>query len=155
MNWQAVGAIGELAGGVLVVFSVLYLAIQLRQNTRAVRAETHQQWVQMNSAQNLLFPQNPEFAALFVKGSRDPASLTVEEGVQFYALALNVMNTQEALFFQAEQGAIDRSFLRGRERALLAVLENPGIRSWWDRQASSMLDPRFVDYVTKLLARPR
>jgi len=153
VNWQAIGAIGELAGGILVVFSLLYLAIQLRQNTRAVRAETHQQWVLMNSAQNLLFPQLPAFAAVFLRGSADPAQLSPEERVQYDALVLNVMNTQEALFFQAQHGAIDKEFLGGREPALLAVLRNPGFRRWWERNASTMLDPRFVAYVTKLLER--
>ena len=63
MNWQALGAIGEFVGGLLVVFSLLYLALQLRQNTRALRADTHQQWVVMNSAQNLLFPRTRAFAS--------------------------------------------------------------------------------------------
>jgi hypothetical protein len=55
MNWQALGAIGEFVGGLLVVFSLLYLALQLRQNTRALRADTHQQWVVMNSARTRVF----------------------------------------------------------------------------------------------------
>lgn len=34
MNWQAIGAIGELAGAVGVIATLGYLAFQVRQNTR-------------------------------------------------------------------------------------------------------------------------
>ena len=39
MNWDAVGAIGELLGAAVVVITVIYLASQVRQNTTASRAE--------------------------------------------------------------------------------------------------------------------
>ena len=37
MNWNAIAAVGELAGAVAVVVSLLYLARQISQNTRAMR----------------------------------------------------------------------------------------------------------------------
>ena len=37
MNWNAIAAIGELSGAVAVVISLLYLARQISQNTRAMR----------------------------------------------------------------------------------------------------------------------
>lgn len=37
MNWEAIAAVGELAGAVAVVVSLLYLARQISQNTRAMR----------------------------------------------------------------------------------------------------------------------
>ena len=39
MNWEAIGAIGEVAGALVVVISVIYLATQIRQNTATNRAE--------------------------------------------------------------------------------------------------------------------
>lgn len=38
MNWEAVGAIGEILGAVAVVASLVFLAAQVRSNTRAMRA---------------------------------------------------------------------------------------------------------------------
>ncbi len=40
MNWDAVGAIAELVGATAVVLTLVYLSIQLRQNTRAVEHAT-------------------------------------------------------------------------------------------------------------------
>ena len=153
MNWEAIGAAGEFIGGTLVFFSLLYLAIQLRQNTRALRADTHQQWVGMNSAQNLLFPQNPEFAKLFVNSSRHPEQLAPDERIQVNGLILNVMITQEALYFQYRAGAVDEAFLRGREPGLNAILANRAVSNWWERNAAVFLDPRFVTYVEEFQAK--
>jgi hypothetical protein len=38
MNWEALGAIGEIVGAVAVVVTIAYLAVQIRQNTRAVKS---------------------------------------------------------------------------------------------------------------------
>ena len=45
MNWDAIGAIAELLGAVGVIASLIYLATQIRQNTRSVRGATYQSLV--------------------------------------------------------------------------------------------------------------
>ncbi len=42
MNWDAVGAVAELIGGVATVATLAYLATQIRQATAATRAEIRQ-----------------------------------------------------------------------------------------------------------------
>jgi hypothetical protein len=39
MNWEALSASGEVAGALLVIVSVVYLARQIQQNTAASRAQ--------------------------------------------------------------------------------------------------------------------
>jgi hypothetical protein len=36
VNWEAVGAIGEIVGAIAVVATLLFLTVQLRQNTKSV-----------------------------------------------------------------------------------------------------------------------
>ena len=42
MNWDALSAIGQTVGALAVVISLIYLAVQMRQNTRAVRGTSFQ-----------------------------------------------------------------------------------------------------------------
>ena len=37
MNWDAIGAIGEILGAIGVIVTLGYLAVQIRQNTRSSR----------------------------------------------------------------------------------------------------------------------
>ena len=43
MNWDAIGAIGEVVGALAVFITLGYLAVQIRQNTKAVRATALEQ----------------------------------------------------------------------------------------------------------------
>jgi hypothetical protein len=37
MNWEAIGAVGEIVGAIAVIATLAYLAIQVRQNTNSVQ----------------------------------------------------------------------------------------------------------------------
>jgi hypothetical protein len=43
MTFQDLGGIGELIGGIGVIATLLYLAAQIRANTRSVRVSNHQE----------------------------------------------------------------------------------------------------------------
>ena len=40
MNWEAIGAVGEVLGAIAVIITLLYLTTQVRQNTRSIHAQT-------------------------------------------------------------------------------------------------------------------
>ena len=42
MNWEAIGAVGEVGGTLLVGVTLVYLVIQVRQNTSELRTASRQ-----------------------------------------------------------------------------------------------------------------
>jgi len=40
MNWEAIGAVGEIIGATAVVLSLIFLAQRVRQNSSMARAES-------------------------------------------------------------------------------------------------------------------
>ena len=40
MNWEAIGAIGEIIGAILVLITLIFLSSQLRQNTIALQQQS-------------------------------------------------------------------------------------------------------------------
>ena len=42
MNWEAIGAVGEVVGAIGVIATLGYLAVQIRQNSNVVRSSTRQ-----------------------------------------------------------------------------------------------------------------
>ena len=50
MNWQAIGAVGEIGGAVGVILTLIYLAGQLRQNTNALRSASYEHWNSVSTA---------------------------------------------------------------------------------------------------------
>ncbi len=54
MNWEAIGAIGEILGALAVFVTLIYLAVQIKQNTRSMdvghrlaQTRAQQQWTSM------------------------------------------------------------------------------------------------------------
>ena len=53
MSIMELGALGEFVGSIAVVITLIYLALQLKQNTSSVRANAYQGWVAANLDLNL------------------------------------------------------------------------------------------------------
>jgi hypothetical protein len=149
MSLEDLGNIGDFVGGIAVIITLLYLAAQIRRNTHAARAATHQQWVTMTAQVNMALSESRDFARVFRAGSQDPKQLEPDERTQFNTYLLQMFNAFESLFFQAQQGSVDRVFLQSKMPTMRAMLAPPGVRSWWDRFAKQYYDQRFRDYVEK------
>ncbi len=50
MNWEAIGAVGEIAGAAAVFASLVYLSLQIRQNTRAIRGSAERETVSLQQS---------------------------------------------------------------------------------------------------------
>ena len=65
LNWDAIGAIGEVVGGVAVIATLLYLAVQIRQNARSVRNAASLSVNEGLAEINRRVSNDPEFADLW------------------------------------------------------------------------------------------
>lgn len=81
MNWTAVGAIGELVGAAVVVVTLIYLAVQIRQNTRATRAQATASIASEMEHTLLAVAQTGDLADAYLKASQQ-AQLSPVEAVR-------------------------------------------------------------------------
>ena len=86
MTLSELGNIGEFVGAVAVVVSLVYLAMQIRQNTQTVRASAYHnitaQWA--NHLQSIA--DNAELSSLYFRGLADSRSLDAQESPRFFLL---------------------------------------------------------------------
>ena len=71
MNWEAIGAIGELFGAIAVVATLMYLARQMRQDARATTGETMGSWLADYNNMLLEILRDPEVARICRQGLTD------------------------------------------------------------------------------------
>ena len=83
MNWDAVIGIAEIVSAVVVVISLCYVAVQIRQNTQATRYQTTQNLIAANSDANFLLSAESDLSAIAYKGCYDFESLSGEEQMRF------------------------------------------------------------------------
>lgn len=128
---DALGNVGDFVGGVGVVVTLGYLAIQIRQNTRAIRTSSRQDVVESYRAVNRIL-LDPAVARTFSRGlSRFPA-LSFEERSSFNS----VMN-EHALFFQSafalyEAGQLENETYEAYRAWIATIMATPGGSAWWN-----------------------
>ena len=83
MNWDAIAAVGELLGASAVLVTLIYLAIQIRQNTSAVATATYESTMTGLNDINVVVAGNPALASVLDRGCQNPDSLNSAEVVQF------------------------------------------------------------------------
>jgi len=131
MNWQAAGALGEIVGAFAVVISLVYLAIQVRQNTAAIAAQAAHDALAAVREFNQHLMVNPPMARIFRIGQEDPSALTESELEQFVHIVFTFFKTAEAVHAQSIKGTLDPDTWRAWERVFMAWGQSPGFASYW------------------------
>ena len=139
MNWDAIGAIGDLLGGVVVIASVVYLAVQIRQSNRHAEASAELTWI-------------GGLNEIWDRWTVEHTMLAIRKGLtNFDALSRN-----EQVVFQMQVGALVNHCMAADqlwERRLIAeetreaaidvlarILCTPGGRRYWEFDAKASPD---------------
>ena len=146
MNWEAIGAVGEVMGALGVVVTLAYLASQIRAQNRESRlsalAELTTQWNDFLAT----FVEFPYFADVWVRGLKDFTSLSEQETVQFSSHCGRFMRVVSGLRDQHQQGRLDDRTWEGMRRTLDDVSRYAGFKAWWPTRSHWYPDD-FVAFV--------
>ncbi len=143
--------LGEFIGGIVVIFSLVYLAIQVRQNTDSIRAENFARVVDRISATQSALSQDPELATLHARGVADIQSLSPQERIQFTWWFVEAFGAFEFIFHQARAGAIPEEIWARWSATIRWWLSHPGVRDWWHASPAPFSES-FTSFVEAQLA---
>lgn len=143
--------LGELLGGVAVVASLVYLAIQIRLNTRTVRGTTHHQNTDLWSS--LLFRlAEPEIAQAYVAGMSGRADIRPSHYTQFFFICRAMFVAFENQYYQMRKGVLDPDTYAAYQRSISTqLLAFRGFRVWW-AQSRDVFSPAFISHVDAMIA---
>ena len=131
MDWSAVSAVASMLGALAVTTTVVYLAIQIRENTRATRSQTYQLATSALAEMAGIVGSDKELARIFSVGMTNPEKLDPYEFVQFGYLGISLFRRFENVFFQHQSGMIDDDFWNGHRDNILWFFHRPGMQAWW------------------------
>ena len=143
MDPAYVGAIAEVIAAAAVVFSLIYVARQVRESTRQARLSSIQALYAQMQAAGSLTASDPDIARIFIDGLEGGmASLDKYDAIQFGQLSTHVFKAYEEAYYYMKEGVIEESRLRGFERSLLGVVTHRGFQDWWTTYRA-LFDPDF------------
>jgi len=145
MNWDALGAMAELVGALVVVVSVVYFAVQIRHSTRVSKAAAQEAAV--TALRDLTKPlaQDAELSRIFRVGLEGLDGLEGEDRVRFFHLAFQFFKAAEGIHFHYVQEVLDEGVWKGYSTIFHHYLATPGFREYWDLRRDSF-SPAFQQF---------
>jgi len=137
MSIQDWAALAEIIGAVTVVASLIYLAVQVRQNThelsmslKSTELAAFERNVESGIRIRELFILNPEILDLYARGAQSYVDLDEDEKLRFDMVLRNVFSALQGAYVRQLTYGNDPTHFAGSERTLDRLVRGRGIRDW-------------------------
>jgi len=130
MTIMELGAVGEFVGAIAVVVTLIYLSIQMRQNTNAIGLNTAQAVTEELQGMFSLTASNQELAEMLVKAAGG-SELQGAERMRYYSFTHNLVRVYENAFLQLQSDVIDQARWAGMTRMMIDYTSMAGFQSYW------------------------
>jgi hypothetical protein len=148
-NWAS---IAEIMGAVAIIVSLIYLAIQVNDSTRAVRSAAANDANVAMQAWYLAIGSNEQISSLWLDAMLSEEPLSRDKEFQFLMMTHSAFLAFQNSYFLAQEGTIDAELREAITAAVIGVKDLPGMKRYW-RQRSSYLHSGFAAYVDELMTR--
>ena len=160
MNWEAIGALGEIVGALAVVLTLAYLAIQVRHAKEAA-ADT-------NRLERSKGVRDMMLASAADNGRRENLTKGLQLSDYYNEIASNLnMSSDEAASFDWAMlywfwlhwgqyaSTTKESDVEELRNVISGFYRNPGVRVCWEKSpwARPVLEKDFVNFVDEILAQ--
>lgn len=149
MNWEIIGAIGEVAGALAVVVSVIYLASQVRQNTATSRAEAMRTFSIEVSRQFEAWGRDARGSAIWQKILYDQvhrSELSPEDAMSASFSIISRLSLYDAAYRSYKEGILSEEEFQ--PMLTTRILTLPFTKDSWPIYRME-LSPDFVAYMEK------
>jgi hypothetical protein len=151
MNWEAVGAIGEITAAVTVVASLIFVGYQLRQGQRSDRA-AGQRDIHKQAREWYVSPRtHPGLFEVIAEVLQDWDGAPPEKQVLFDTWAFDYLLLVEQVMYMHRDGFINDASSEGFVNVALAIMATPGGAQWW-LQVRQFWGQDAVEYLESQLA---
>jgi len=149
MTIADLGSIGEFVAAIATLGTLIYLALQIRQNSEAVR---------INAAQSILASLNealqsaaasPESARVLILGQSDFDQLEEDEKAQFMVWIFGWFRVLEQAHYYHSKGLLADEIWEGQIAHTRQVIAGNAINNWW-LQRKSFFSSEFQQFIDEL-----
>ena len=131
MNWEAISAVSEIIGALAVLITLIYLALQIRQNTEQAKLNSIKS---VNASNDSAFEPIyiPENSIIFTKSQESYEDLSNHEKQVFDMLMTRLIASFDATTYQYSHRAYDENLYWGTANFYYRFITSPGGAKWWD-----------------------
>jgi hypothetical protein len=148
MNWDAISAIAEVCGALAVLITLVYLAVQTRDNVKVMRSraiwDAQVSFVEVNE----MLGDGGVVAEVMYKAMSDPDGLTEKELYQVHRFLRGWFQRMEAQFALYKAGILDTEIWELRCGYAQGMLEKSPFKKFWEMDKNNSMFT--VDFIKSI-----
>ena len=144
---QLLGNFGEFFGAIAVFVTLVYLAAQIRQNTRSLKSASYQAAISSMSEMARAAGTDVDVARVvrvFMQG--DVSDLNEDEYVMVTSYMTGLFRNFENFYYQYQTGAMEDHLWMGMRNSMVGYIHMPNVRAWWD-QRRVIFSSQFAEFL--------
>jgi len=150
MPLDQIANIAEISAAVLVIVSLMYVGLQVRQNTLAIKSQTIGSATQLAQTE-LRWLGDKEFAQLFQKSINAPETLTKDDIHQLNAWNIIFLIGRSNDYQQYKLGTLTEERWKINDPAVIYALSGEWHRHWLKIGGRHFFEDEFIDSVENIL----
>ena len=132
LKLSEIASIAEIIGAFAIVISLVYVGVQLTQNTKGIRAQSY---YNVLSGKNALYRElaaNEELFSILVQGMvADPPLTSVLDGARTHLILYAFMNEFETSYLLYKADAVEEEIWLRDKAQMAGMIGFPGMINWW------------------------
>ena len=154
MNWDAIVAISQLVAAVGVILSLVFVGLQVRQNTAALQRNEHNSTMAQWSVIRMAIAGNRNIAELMTAGLDGERSMDAADQLRLEQMLAEHAWASFHIWDRTQRGVFPKGTFELTAGPLLcSLLRTARGEAWWHSAKDVGFIPRFVVDVDALLAR--
>ncbi len=154
MNWDAIVAISQLVAAVGVILSLVFVGLQVKQNTAALQRNEHNSTMAQWSVIRMAIAGNRDVAELMTAGLDGERSMDAADQLRLEQMLAEHAWASFHIWDRTQRGVFPKGTFELTAGPLLcSLLRTARGEAWWRSAKDVGFIPRFVVDVDALLAR--
>lgn len=151
MNLEQVANIATIFEAIAVIASLIFIGLQIRQNTKLAKATNIQSLVNLSSPFNLLLAQDRKLTEVWLKGAKQFSKMDEIDKTRYMFLLFHTMTLQEHIYYQWENRLIAEANYQSWNRSFETFVKEHNLWLHWDA-IKDFYEGSFSAYVENLVS---
>ena len=154
MSFQQIAYLAQIVASIGVVVSLIFVGLQIRQNTRALERAEHNSTMGQLTVIRQAIAQNRDIAELMTAGLEGERALDAADRLRLEQMLQENAWAAFHIWDRTQRGIFPKGTFEATAGALLdTLLRTPGGESWWRNAKQIGFPPGFVSDVDAILTK--
>lgn len=149
MTLEEIYYISQIVAVIAIFASLIFVGIQLRQNTRAIHVSTSQAHFTMWTSVASPLVENADMARIYWQALSDVDGLTDQDRMRFFVFMGDVFRFYESSRLQWRRGQLEAELWHSVEVNARAFATQPGVKRFW-KIRRHWHSPEFINWFESL-----